>query len=347
MTRLTQDQERVGSLSEGRTAHDGHRGNYGVIVIGRNEGERLRRCLASVVQHGTPVVYVDSGSDDGSIDVATDFGALLVTLDSGIPFTAARARNEGFDRLRSAAPELRFALFIDGDCEVNPTWPQVAINFLSAHPDVAAACGRRRERFPEHSVYNRLCDLEWDTPVGETPSCGGDVMMRIDAFLAQGGFRNELIAGEEPELCVRLRLAGWRIWRIQSEMTLHDAALLRFDQWWRRARRGGHAFAELAFLHGAAAGRPGVTESWRALLWGLGLPCAVVLPGILDWRWLLLTLIYPAQVLRLAMHPRTNGSMKLTWALYMVVARFAEAAGVLQFHWNRLFNRKTKLIEYK
>ena len=38
----------------------------GIVTIGRNEGERLRRCLSSVVGRGMPVVYVDSDSTDGS-----------------------------------------------------------------------------------------------------------------------------------------------------------------------------------------------------------------------------------------------------------------------------------------
>jgi glycosyltransferase involved in cell wall biosynthesis len=42
----------------------------GLVIIGRNEGERLRRCLASVGAGGCDVVYVDSGSTDGSSEVA-------------------------------------------------------------------------------------------------------------------------------------------------------------------------------------------------------------------------------------------------------------------------------------
>src|SRR5207248_7579001 len=128
-------------------------------------------------------------------------------------------------------------------------WLERAEQELKVRPEVAVVCGRRRERFPEGSVYNRLCDMEWDTPVGEAESCGGDAMMRVKAVRATGGYRAALIAGEEPELCLRLREAGWKVLRLDAEMTLHDAAMTRFGQWWKRAVRAGHAFAEVSWLH--------------------------------------------------------------------------------------------------
>jgi hypothetical protein len=320
---------------------------FGVVVIGRNEGERLRRCLDSVTGGGAVIVYVDSGSTDDSVAMARQRGVTVVGLDMNLPFTAARARNAGFRELQTLAPALPNVLFVDGDCEVAPTWPAAALAFLGGHADVAAVCGRRHERHPERSVYNRLCDIEWDAPTGSVRSCGGDVMMRTAALQAMGGYRDDLIAGEEPELCVRLRQAGWRIWRLPNEMTLHDAALLHIGQWWRRAQRGGHAFAEGAYLHGAAPERHGVRETVRAVLWGVVMPLVIVGLGLVDVRWLALALLYPLQVVRLA--ARYGITRRLGWAraLLMVLARFAEASGVLKFHVNRLFRRRSALIEYK
>jgi GT2 family glycosyltransferase len=184
-----------------------------------------------------PVVYVDSGSTDGSRELGSLLGAEVVELDLSRPFNAARARNAGFARLTELAPNANYVQFVDGDCEVAPGWLGAAASFLRQRLEVAAVCGRRRERYPERSVYNLLCDLEWDTPVGATKACGGDVLMRATAFHDVGGFREDLIAGEEPELCVRLRSAGWKIWRIDQEMTRHDIALRSFAQWWTRSVR--------------------------------------------------------------------------------------------------------------
>jgi len=197
---------------------------HGIVVIGRNEGERLRRCLVSC--SGAAVcVYVDSNSTDGSVELARGLGADVVQLDLSQGFTAARARNEGFRRLTALAPELEFVMFVDGDCELFPDWIAAAVSFLDGRPDVVAACGRRRERFPQASVFNRLCDIEWNTVPGEARAFGGDVVLRAAALRAVGGYRDDLIAGEEPELCVRLRAAGWKIWRLGHDMTWHDATM--------------------------------------------------------------------------------------------------------------------------
>jgi GT2 family glycosyltransferase len=173
------------------------------------------------------------------------------------PFTAARARNEGLARLLEGGP-LDYVQFIDGDCALQPGWIDTAQAFLDENPQAAVVHGRRRERYPEATVYNQLCDWEWDRPPGQAISCGGDAMMRVAAFQAVGGYDPHLIAGEEPELCVRLRAAGWQIWCLDAEMTLHDAAMTRFGQYWRRARRAGHAYAEGAAMHGAPPERHGV-----------------------------------------------------------------------------------------
>ncbi len=224
---------------------------FGAVVIGRNEGDRLRICLESILHLAVQTVYVDSGSTDSSVKMARDIGVEVVQLDMSIPFTAARARNEGFNRLLELEPGISYVQFVDGDCEMQHSWSEAALCFLQQHEYVAVVCGRRRERFPERSIYNLLCDIEWNTPIGEAKACGGDAMMRVQAFSGVQGFRNNLIAGEEPELCVRLRQAGWKIWRLVEEMTLHDAAMNRFSQWWKRSVRAGYAFAEGAAIHGA------------------------------------------------------------------------------------------------
>lgn len=318
-------------------------GQVGAVVIGRNEGERLKRCLASLAAASAHIVYVDSGSSDGSVDHARMTGVDVVELDLSIPFTAARARNEGFARLLSLHPDIPYVQFVDGDCEVMPDWMGTAKDFLDRHPRCAVVCGRRRERHPQASLYNGLCDREWDTPVGQTASCGGDAMMRCDALREVGGYRADLIAGEEPELCLRLRRMGWTIWRIDAEMTLHDAAMHRFGQWWTRSVRSGHAYGEGAWLHGRSPDRHWVKENIRALAWAVGIPAAAVLLSFLlgPWAWLLLTL-YPMQVARLWLR---SGS--LAQALLSVLSRFAEMAGIWRFHIGRWRGRAGSLIEYK
>lgn len=309
------------------------------VLIGRNEGARLLAALAAIPAEVRPVIYVDSGSTDGSVAAAQAAGARVVALDMSRPFTAARARNEGFAALAADRPD--FVQFIDGDCALAPGWIETARRFLLEHPDVAVACGRRRERFPEASVYNRLCDEEWNTPIGEARACGGDALMRADAFAAVGGFNPGLIAGEEPELCVRLRAAGWKIHRLDAEMTLHDAAMTRFGQWWKRMRRSGHAYAEGAALHGSPPERHFVTETRRALIWGAAIPLAALI-GTAFTPWALLILaLWPLQILRLARR------LGLSRAAFLTIGKLPEALGVAEYWLRRLAGRRAGLIEYK
>jgi GT2 family glycosyltransferase len=215
----------------------------GMVAIGRNEGERLRRCLTSLEPDRNPVVYVDSGSTDDSVAMAKSQGVEVVELDLKIPFTAARARNAGFERLLQWHPELQYVQFVDGDCEVDGEWLGKAKSALEAVEKRGVVCGRRRERYPEKSIYNRLCDIEWNTPVGPARSCGGDALMRVAALKQVGGYDPTVIAAEDDEVCVRIRAAGWTIERIDAAMTVHDAAMTRAGQWWKRARcRPGTAF---------------------------------------------------------------------------------------------------------
>lgn len=321
--------------------------SFGAVVIGRNEGERLKRCLGSLA--GVRTIYVDSGSTDGSAAWARQQNGIdVVELDTRKPFTAARARNAGFRQLMSLDPALDYAQFIDGDCEIAEGWTQAALSFLEQHPDVGAVCGRRRERFPERSVYNWLCDREWVGPAGETRAFGGDVMIRAEALKDVGGYRDDMIAGEDPELAFRLHASGWRIWRLDTEMTLHDATMTRFSQWWRRSVRAGYASALGKHLHGATPERYFVWETRRAWAWGFWLPIACVAAGLAfpPWGWSL-WLIYPAQILRQTV--RNGGSLKerATVAVFQTIARFAEAAGQLKFLRDRLLDRRTQIIEYK
>lgn len=313
----------------------------GAVVIGRNEGVRLVGCLKSLKGQTTRIVYVDSGSTDGSQDNARALGAEVVDLTPDLAFTAARARNAGLAAL-TAHDTIAFVQFVDGDCEVQPDWIAKAYHHLQAHPDAAAVCGRRRERFPEASVWNRMIDAEWDTPVGQARACGGDALMRTAALSEVDGFDPRLIAGEEPELCVRLRQAGWTIWRIDAEMTLHDAALTKISQWWQRNRRAGHAYAEGAALHGGAPEFHKQSELRRAILWGLLLP-ALALLGLMLSPWAAVgLLIWPAQILRLIAR-----GIDPTRAAFLTFGKIPEAIGVCEYWVKRLLGRKSRLIEYK
>jgi len=313
----------------------------GVVIIGRNEGERLARCFDSVPRGVGLLIYVDSGSADGSVEEAHRRGIDVVELDLSIPFTAARARGAGFERLLELESGLEFVQFVDGDCELQPGWMDAAFEAMSGDASIAVVSGRLRERFREATVYNRLCDLEWDVPAGEAAACGGNAMMRASAFRDAGGYDGRVIAGEEPELCLRIRGRGHRILAIAAEMALHDAAMTRFGQWWRRAVRTGFGCAELGALH------PGMLlrERRSSLFWGLLLPAAAVASvPFAGGLGLGLLMGYPVLWLRIAIRRRRRGDTAGDSALYAtfcVLGKAPELIGQAKYLWSRRLHRST------
>jgi len=321
-----------------------------VVVIGRNEGARLARCLDALAGAGV-VVYVDSGSTDGSLALARGRGAVAVALDLSRPFTAARARNAGAERALALQPDAELVQFLDGDCELVAGWLEAAASELRAAPGVAVLCGGVRERERERTIYNRLCDLEWQAPAGPARSCGGNAMMRAAAFRQAGGFAPDLIAGEEPELCLRLHRLGWGVVRADRGMVLHDADMTRFAQWWRRALRAGWAYAEGAALHGAGPERHWVHERRSILLWGLLVPSAALL---LAWPTrglgLLLLAAWPALAGRIYLRAVKGGvaprDARLL-ACFTVLAKLPQAIGVVQYLASRALGRRRRLVDWR
>jgi GT2 family glycosyltransferase len=276
----------------------------------------------------------------------------VIELEATRPFTAARGRNAGFSRMTSNPDAPEFVQFVDGDCELAPAWLQMGEDFLREHSRAAVAYGRLRERFPEASVYNRMCDLEWDeASIGETRACGGIAMMRAAALRETGGFREDLIAGEEPELCVRLRERGWAVYRITGEMASHDAAMTQFGQWWKRAVRAGHAYAEGAWLHGGGKDRHGLRPVLSAAAWAVVIPAGALALAPVTRGWSLLAMLfYPLQWMRLTLQQWRRGrAPSVAWrhAALLIVGKWAHVAGMVRFAAGSLARRPQRLIEYK
>ncbi len=319
-----------------------------VIAIGRNEGERLVSALRSALASCPHVYYVDSGSTDGSVAACRAMGGIAIALDLSKPFTAARARNTGFAAVQSALPDVAYVQFIDGDCELDRDWIATARTFLDAHPDVAVVFGRRRERYPEASIYNRLCDISWQSPPGDVAYFGGDALVRVSALRDANGYRDDLIAGEEPELAVRLRALHWKVHCLDAPMTLHDADMTRFDQWWRRTLRTGYAYAQGAYLHGRGPSRHWVRETIRALAWGLAVPVVtLVLCLVFGAVGLFPLLLYALQGLRVWQRERDRMPSAGLYVTFTVLGKIPEALGVMSFAFDRLNGKRRGIIEYK
>lgn len=330
-----------------------------VVVIGRNEGARLQRCLRSIPEN-VSAVYVDSGSTDDSVAFANSLDVTVVSLDMSINFTAARARNVGWRQIvDDETVNAEFIQFVDGDCELDATWLDNALAALRAEPGDAVVFGRRRERFPGQSIYNRMCDDEWNVPVGIASSCGGDALFRVEALNAAGGYSDDLIAGEEPDLCLRLRWLGWVVRRIDGEMSLHDANILSFSSWWQRAKRSGFAYAAHVLRHGERSDPQWRRQLNSIIFWGFIGPVGGATLALLGGLWnqfsgaaILAALIgsYAVQIIRIAARKRGGGGGRrfaMQYGALIMIGKFAEFNGARQCWTNHLLNRQNRLIEYK
>lgn len=325
----------------------------GIVVIGRNEGNRLIACLESVQRAGCPLVYVDSGSSDQSVPRAKELCGLVVELDHKRGFSAARARNEGFRALVGAYPALGLVQFVDGDCTLSPEWLDHACEAMDADSSRAVVIGRLLERRPDASIYNRLCALEWNSPDGDLSNfgmLGGIMLVRTAVFARLNGFNEEVIAGEDSEFGVRVAGAGFKITKIGVAMATHDADIHRFGQWWVRAVRGGHAIAQRFSLNGRGFARDCARERRSVLIWGVGLPLAICLLAPFTYGASLLLsagyLVLGRRILRYRLAQGDSRSDAGLYARFVVLGKFAEAIGLLKFHINNLAGR-FRIIEYK
>ncbi|MGD1867398.1 MAG: glycosyltransferase family 2 protein [Phormidesmis sp.] len=329
--------------------------HVGVVAIGRNEGARLIRCLKSLqanLPSNVAIIYVDSDSTDNSIDEAKNKGVEVVQLDMSVPFTAARARNAGFERLMAIAPQTQYVQFIDGDCELLSDWIEPAIAFLSQHSDTAVVFGRLRERFPQASTYHQLAEMEWNVPTGEAAACGGISLMRTKSFKAIGGFNPKLICGEEPELCIRLKRKSWKIQCINADMAIHDMDMHTFGQWWQRSVRGGWAIAQGNDMYGRAAERYKFKAHVSGWIWGVLLPFGTLLSaGVTHGVSLMVgLLIYAFQLFRIYRYRRRRGDIdrqSLLYAYFCILSKVPQAIGQGKYWFNRWQNKPAQLIEYK
>lgn len=325
-----------------------------VVVIGRNEGRRLERCLRSVQAADTDgksleLIYVDSDSSDGSPELAQACGARVLHVKPTRP-SAALGRNAGW---RAATGQ--YVLFLDGDTILERQFIRRALQEIGTSPEIGVVWGHRREVAPGASLYNRVLDLDWIYPPGDADFCGGDALFQREILERAGGFDDTLIAGEEPELCARLRAMGYRIRHIDVPMTGHDLAITQWRQYWRRAERAGHAYSEISERFADTPSPLWLRESrrnyWHGSLIIGGLTTVVVslIAGAFALTMVAL-LAASAIVVRTALRARwkhAGAGTLLAYAIHSHLQQLPILWGQLAWHLARRRGEARRLIEYK
>ncbi len=324
--------------------------NISIVIIGRNEGDRLLRCIESVSasdydRDRLDIIYVDTNSTDDSCASALKLGARVVEIQPKRP-SAAAGRNAGW---KVATYDL--VQFLDGDTILNPGWLRKAVDTIH-DPTVACVFGRREEMAPQATIYNFWAHHDWFNAPGDVTSCGGDTMFRKEVLQRAGGYDEGLIAGEECDLCFRIRSQqSLRIVCLDEPMTLHDMNMTRFSEYWRRCTRTGHAYAEVG-------GRYPSLESWRKACWRnvihSAAPLIAIAVSLTLWRtWpmaIWLALLATAMIRNaVRLKPRVgtwNGA--LAYSAHHYLAKLPIAVGQIGY-WIRSAIGKSPqpLIEYR
>lgn len=330
-----------------------NKSDVGFVVIGRNEGDRLKAGLNAIktICPDSAVVYVDSGSTDDSVAYSRSLSIHVVELDMSVPFTAARARNAGFEQIIQREPTLTYVQFMDGDCELLPSWIDAATETLAENADIAIVSGRREERYPEASVYNTLMDIEWNTPIGETRAVLGDMCLKVNVFKQVGGFSEDIIAAEDDDMCIRVRAAGYKVFRIDASMSRHDANIMHLSQWYKRSKRGGHGYANINHLHGNGPDKYFRKELISVTVWGAAIPLAfITFLFVSPLASLILCLLYAAFIAKTTLRRIMKGDKLIIACAYgflIFTGKTPEFFGAMEYWKNRLLSRKHQLIEYK
>jgi cellulose synthase/poly-beta-1,6-N-acetylglucosamine synthase-like glycosyltransferase len=295
------------------------------------------------------VFYVDSDSADDSVDRANRAEVRIIQLRPQRP-CAALARNAGWNAATS-----EIVLFLDADTELAPDFVADSIGAFR-DPHIAVVFGDRREGNPRASVFTRVLDLDWLQAPGAADFCGGDAVMRRSALQDVNGFDETLIAGEEPELCWRLRSRGWQVVHVDRTMAAHELGITRLSQYWRRAVRTGYGYAEVSE-------RFRYTESplWRAEVKRNRINGVVILLLIMGSLVLgamrrsaipimVAISIFIALAVRTAVRNRWKGADSVTLFLYGLHSHFQQIPillGQIKYHWQRWRGVSSELIEYK
>jgi len=326
-----------------------------VVIIGRNEGERLTRCIRSVQAMDFPkdemeIIYVDSNSTDNSPQQAKALGVQVLVIQPDHP-VAAFGRNAGW-----RAAQADFILFLDGDTVLQSDFVKVALPILKQDDNIIAVWGHRRELYPKASWYHRVLDLEWIYPPGPSDFFGGDVVVRRQVLAEVNGFNTEIAGGEEPELCQRIRSCGYTILHIDHPMTLHDLAITRWSQYWHRAVRTGHNFAEIStrFRYTAI---PLWRQESRSNLFKSAILTGIVVIGIVIslglkalWPLLLAVCLLLLLCLRTSWRARWKSNDLLTLLLYGFHSQFQHipiAVGQILYYYRYWRRKRTDVITYK
>ncbi len=218
------------------------------VIIGLNSEKYLGECIKSCLEvtkeyNVAKIIYVDGGSDDNSINIADELGVTTIIYEGSYPSPGIQ-RNIGFK-----ASKNKYIMFLDSDTIVNKEFVVKALDILKNGIGVGGVFGRRIEKYPTKNFYHVIANIEWNKQIGTAKDFGGDVVLKREAVQLTGGYNEELIGGEDPELARRIIKLGYEIIGLDTTMTIHDINMNSIKSYLKRAYRSGYGFGAVHYFH--------------------------------------------------------------------------------------------------
>ena len=203
----------------------------------------LRTYLPSVIAHtkGAEIIVADNGSTDNSLEVLRkEFPSVkTIVLDTNYGF--AEGYNKAIEQVESD-----YVVLLNSDVEVTEGWLSPLLDYMTAHPEVAAVqpkirAWRERDRFEhagaaggylswlgypycrgrrfgrveqDHGQYDTIAEIDWTT--------GACMCVRTSVYKECGGLDAAFFAHqEEIDLCWRMRNKGWKLACVPQSVVYH------------------------------------------------------------------------------------------------------------------------------
>lgn len=193
-----------------------------IVLISKNQAWNIARLIESVTQESAcassvEIVLVDSASTDQTVKLADRYSITILRLWPDQRLTPAAGRYVGYKYTMGD-----LVLFLDGDMELHPGWLKKALQVVQDRHDIAAVTGQvidlpkvvRADDKPPQAKQSM-------DAATEIPYASGAAMYRRSVLKEVGTFNPHLYSDEEPDLCIRIRHAGYRVVRLQYPIAYH------------------------------------------------------------------------------------------------------------------------------
>ncbi len=219
-----------------------------IIIPVLNSEKFLAGCLESIFSMKYPrgsyeVIVVDNGSKDRSVEIAKKYG-VKVLVKPKVNVSAVR----NFGARESTGDVLAF---VDSDCLVSENWLASAVPYFKD-----PAIGMVGSLCAVHEKDMTWVGKAWNSCMkkrqlnGETDRLGcGNIIIRKRCFEEINGFNDDLVTGEDDELCHKLREAGYRIYSDPAIKVYHLGEYRTLTQFFRKETWRGYETFRLFLKH--------------------------------------------------------------------------------------------------